>query len=131
MIKKLALTSILAAAGCAFLFGAGTSPLLAPHPAAPLTKENAQTKSLPPKAALLQVQGKILKVHPADRSKGAAEWIVVLSGKKRVSITVLASAVVEDAKGARVKPSALKAGETVRVSYRHRGKSNTAQTIRI
>jgi hypothetical protein len=127
--KKFALTLILAAAGSAFLFGAGTPSILAPHPAAPLAK--AKAKPLPAAAAPLQLRGKILMVHPADKDKGTAEWIVLRSGKRRVSINVGASASFVDAHGAKVKPRILKAGEIVRVSYRHKGKSNTALTIRV
>jgi hypothetical protein len=130
MKKKIILALVLAAAGSSFLFCDGTPSILAPHPAVPAANEKAKEKPVPAKSAALQVKGEILKVHPADKAKGTAEWIVVLSGKKRVRITVGAGSTIEDAKGTKIKPSALKAGETVCVSYRHKGKSNTALTIR-
>jgi hypothetical protein len=134
MKKKFALALVLAAAGGAFLFGAGSSSILSPKPPAPQPQAqspaSAHAKVAPRKDGLLQVRGRILKVYPADKARKTAEWIVILAGKRRVSILVYGSAGITDRKGASLKPAFLKAGEIVSVSYRHNGKRNTALTIR-
>jgi hypothetical protein len=133
MKKKLVIALVLAAAGGAFLFGAGSSSILSPKPPAPRPlaqgPASAHAKGAPRMRALLQIRGKILKVYPSNKKK-TAEWIVILAGKRRVSILVYGSAVITDRKGASLKPTFLKAGEIVSVSYRHNGKRNTALTIR-
>jgi len=140
MKKKLALALILSAAGGALLFGAGSSPLLSPQP--PAEKAAPPAKRLSPSATkasadkkpiggeVLEVRGKILKVYPADKKRGTAEWIVLLVGKKRLSVVVYGDTSIRDGKGTRIKPAFLKAGETVDLSYRQRGKARTALSIR-
>jgi hypothetical protein len=137
MKKKLALAFILALAGSAFLFAAGTSAILSPRPAVPAAKSAVPTaRSAVPAARhvpaeVLQVRGKIVKIYPADPAKKTAERIVLLAGKRRISVIVYGNASIRDAKGSKLKPALLKAGETVSLSYRQRGKSKTALSIRV
>jgi hypothetical protein len=133
MKKKVGLTLVLAAAGGVFLFGAGSPSILSPQPPVPQMRARsaaqAQAKGAPKTGALLQIRGKILKVYPAPKTKKTAEWIVLLAGKKRVSILVVGGTVIRDEKGATLRPTLLKAGEIVSVSYKHKGKRNTALKI--
>jgi hypothetical protein len=138
MKKKLILTFVLsAAAGSALLLGAETPVILNPKP--PAAQAGAQGGTVEPKARrgprlapgnVLQVRGKIVKVYPADAARKRAGWIVLLVGGKRLSVVVSDSATVKDGKGARLSPGLLKAGETVSMSYRQRGKTRTALRIR-
>jgi hypothetical protein len=136
MKKMLALVLMLAAAGGALLFGAGSSSLLSPKPpaietGAPSPAQKADKRlSRPDSGAILQARGRILKVHPADRARKTAEWIVLLVGKKRLSVVVYDSASIRDGKGTRLNPALLKAGETVSLSYRQKGNNRTALAIR-
>ena len=140
-MKKLALALIVSAAGCASLFGAGSSSILSPRPpaekAAPPAKAPALGAAKAPAAKkpvggeVLEARGKILKVYAADKAKKRAGWIVVLVGKKRLSVVVYAGTPITDGKGSRIKSSLLKAGETVDLSYREKGKARTALAIRV
>ena len=136
MKKKLALVLMLAAAGGALLFGAGSSSLLSPKPPAieTGTRSSAQKAdkrpSRPASGSVLQARGRILQVHPADRARKTAEWIVLLVGKKRLSVVVYDSASIRDGKGTRLNPALLKAGETISLSYRQKGGTRTALAIR-
>jgi hypothetical protein len=141
MKKKLALAFLLAAAGGAFLFGAGSPSILSPQPpapavAAPPPAKASRVAAKPPaskgaKAETYEVRGRIIKVYPADKARKTAEWIVVLVGKKRLSVVVYAGTSIKDGKGARLGPATLKAGESVDLSYRQKGKARTALSIRV
>jgi hypothetical protein len=144
MKKKLALAFLLAAAGGAFLFGAGASSLLSPQPPAATapaqrlspsaTKAHAArvpAAKKPVVGEVLEVRGKILKVYAADKARKRAEWIVVLAGKKRLSVVVYEGTSIRDGKGSRIEPSLLRAGETVTLRYREKGKARTALDIRV
>ncbi len=141
MKKKPILAFLLTAAGSAFLFGAGTPSILSPQPpapalAAPLPAKASRVAAKSPaskgaKAETFEVRGKILKVYPADKAKKTAEWIVVLVGKKRLGVVVYAGTSIKDGKGARLAPAMLKAGESVDLSYRQKGKARTALSIRV
>jgi hypothetical protein len=140
MKKKLALALLLAAAGGAFLFGAGAPSILSPQPPAPSagTQATKRASSAPNAAAprrdsgeVLKARGKIVKVYLADKKKKTAEWIVLLVGKRRLSVVVFGSTPITDGKGSRLRPILLKAGETVDLSYRQSGKTRTALAIRV
>jgi hypothetical protein len=127
MKKKLALAIMLSAAGSAFIFGAGAPSILSPRPPAPAARARAER---PVAGEVLEVRGKIIKVVAADKARKRAEWIVLLVGKRRLSVVVYEGTSIRDGKGSRIKVSLLKAGETVDLSYRQKGKARTALAIR-
>ncbi len=126
MKRKMGLCLLFMAAGGMFLFGSSTPQILYPRRAkAPQTAPAPTTTR-----GLVEVSGQILSVHPANKAKRTQEWIVLLVGKKRMSITVGAKATILNNRGLAAKPGILKPGETVSVSYRAKGKAYIAVVIR-
>jgi hypothetical protein len=131
MDKKLVLTIALASAGAALLFGAGSSDILKPHPAVP--QAAAEPKAQPSardEGAILRARGKILAVHAADRAKKRAGWIVLRVAGKKLGVVVYAGTPIKGASGGKLRPTSLRVGETVDLSYRQGSGGAVALSIR-
>jgi hypothetical protein len=136
MNKRLVLGIALASFG-ALTAVSGESPLLKPHPAEPIakaeTKQAADSAVAPatavaPKAGktapgaktpiaskkALKAQGKIVAISPRGKAGNFCRVILEMKGGKKMSI---------DVANAMVASHGLKAGKTVRISYKlERGK---------